>query len=145
MWWTITGNFGNILPIDWSKSYARKLHMPALNLNEAKVSFFYSSYPCLAALFTQIIPFWRFDYYDLTWLSSTFSKLGLLSLQSILICATVWRWSHLFVGDVELFLFYDWCWVTTPTQFFNELLLAIIALMKCGGNGQNGCCYVISL
>jgi hypothetical protein len=36
MWWTITGNFGNILPIDWSKSYARKLHMPALNLNEAK-------------------------------------------------------------------------------------------------------------
>lgn len=37
MWWTITGNFGNILPIDWSKSYARKLHMPALNLNETKV------------------------------------------------------------------------------------------------------------
>jgi len=34
MWWTITGNFGNILPIDWSKSYARKLHMPALNLND---------------------------------------------------------------------------------------------------------------
>ncbi|GAB6025045.1 fasciculation and elongation protein zeta [Chamberlinius hualienensis] len=33
MWWTITGNFGNILPIDWSKSYARQLHMPALNLN----------------------------------------------------------------------------------------------------------------
>lgn len=36
MWWTITGNFGNILPIDWSKSYARKMHMPALNLNENK-------------------------------------------------------------------------------------------------------------
>lgn len=36
MWWTITGNFGNILPIDWSKSYARKLHMPALNLNEKR-------------------------------------------------------------------------------------------------------------
>ncbi|XP_025831778.1 fasciculation and elongation protein zeta-2 [Agrilus planipennis] len=36
MWWTITGNFGNILPIDWSKSCARKLHMPALNLNENK-------------------------------------------------------------------------------------------------------------
>ncbi|XP_033208599.1 fasciculation and elongation protein zeta-2 [Belonocnema kinseyi] len=35
MWWTITGTFGNILPIDWSKSYARKMHMPALNLNEA--------------------------------------------------------------------------------------------------------------
>ncbi|OAD60561.1 Fasciculation and elongation protein zeta-2 [Eufriesea mexicana] len=38
MWWTITGTFGNILPIDWSKSYARKMHMPALNLNEAPVS-----------------------------------------------------------------------------------------------------------
>ncbi|XP_065160377.1 fasciculation and elongation protein zeta-2 [Atheta coriaria] len=36
MWWTITGNFGNILPIDWSKSYARRMHMPALNLNENK-------------------------------------------------------------------------------------------------------------
>lgn len=34
MWWTITGNFGNILPIDWSKSCARKLHMPSLNLNQ---------------------------------------------------------------------------------------------------------------
>ncbi|XP_076661945.1 fasciculation and elongation protein Unc-76 isoform X2 [Halictus rubicundus] len=38
MWWTITGTFGNILPIDWSKSYARKMHMPALNLNEAPLS-----------------------------------------------------------------------------------------------------------
>ncbi|KAJ8680936.1 hypothetical protein QAD02_016723 [Eretmocerus hayati] len=35
MWWTITGTFGNILPIDWSKSYARKMHVPALNLNES--------------------------------------------------------------------------------------------------------------
>lgn len=34
MWWTITGNFGNILPIDWSKSYARQMHMPTLNLGE---------------------------------------------------------------------------------------------------------------
>lgn len=34
MWWTITGNFGNILPIDWSKSYARQLHMPALQLGQ---------------------------------------------------------------------------------------------------------------
>lgn len=34
MWWTITGNFGNILPIDWSKSYARQMHMPALQLNQ---------------------------------------------------------------------------------------------------------------
>lgn len=32
MWWTITGNFGNILPIDWSKSYSRQLHMPTLKL-----------------------------------------------------------------------------------------------------------------
>lgn len=34
MWWTITGNFGNILPIDWSKSHARQMHMPALQLNQ---------------------------------------------------------------------------------------------------------------
>ncbi|CAG7669874.1 unnamed protein product [Allacma fusca] len=34
MWWTITGNYGNILPIDWSKTYTRKLQIPALNLNE---------------------------------------------------------------------------------------------------------------
>ncbi|XP_019875717.1 fasciculation and elongation protein zeta-2 [Aethina tumida] len=34
MWWTITGNFGNILPIDWSKSYARKLHIDALHLEK---------------------------------------------------------------------------------------------------------------
>uniref|UniRef100_A0A8D8Q1B1 Fasciculation and elongation protein zeta-2 n=1 Tax=Cacopsylla melanoneura TaxID=428564 RepID=A0A8D8Q1B1_9HEMI len=36
MWWTLTGNFGNILPIDWSKSQARKLHVPALNLKDNK-------------------------------------------------------------------------------------------------------------
>ncbi|XP_067119979.1 fasciculation and elongation protein zeta-2-like [Centruroides vittatus] len=35
MWWTLTGNFGNILPIDWSKSCAR-LHMPSLNLNQKR-------------------------------------------------------------------------------------------------------------
>lgn len=34
MWWTITGNFGNILPIDWSKSHARQMHMPALQLQQ---------------------------------------------------------------------------------------------------------------
>lgn len=34
MWWTITGNFGNILPIDWSKTYARKLQIESLNLNK---------------------------------------------------------------------------------------------------------------
>lgn len=33
MWWTITGNFGNILPIDWSKSFAKQMHVPALKLN----------------------------------------------------------------------------------------------------------------
>lgn len=32
LWWTITGNFGNILPIDWSKTYARELQAKALNL-----------------------------------------------------------------------------------------------------------------
>ncbi|XP_054714957.1 fasciculation and elongation protein zeta-2-like [Uloborus diversus] len=34
IWWTLTGNFGNMLPIDWSKSYARKLQINCLNLNE---------------------------------------------------------------------------------------------------------------
>ncbi|XP_017791590.1 PREDICTED: fasciculation and elongation protein zeta-2 isoform X2 [Habropoda laboriosa] len=37
LWWTITGTFGNLLPINWSKSYARKMHLPALNLNEVPV------------------------------------------------------------------------------------------------------------
>lgn len=32
IWLTLTGNFGNILPIDWSKTYARTLQLPALNL-----------------------------------------------------------------------------------------------------------------
>ncbi|GFS45885.1 fasciculation and elongation protein zeta-2 [Trichonephila inaurata madagascariensis] len=34
MWWTLTGNFGNMLPIDWSKSYTRKMQINCLNLNE---------------------------------------------------------------------------------------------------------------
>ncbi|XP_056631987.1 fasciculation and elongation protein zeta-2 isoform X2 [Diorhabda sublineata] len=34
MWWTLTGNFGNILPIDWSKTYARKLQINALHLDQ---------------------------------------------------------------------------------------------------------------
>lgn len=38
IWWTLTGNFGNILPIDWSKSCARKLQLPALNLRPRNVS-----------------------------------------------------------------------------------------------------------
>lgn len=37
VWWTITGNFGNILPIDWSKSYARQLQSKVLNLKENQV------------------------------------------------------------------------------------------------------------
>lgn len=36
MWWTLTGNFGNILPIDWTKSCAKKLQHPSLNLNQKK-------------------------------------------------------------------------------------------------------------
>lgn len=39
MWWTITGNFGNILPIDWSKTYARKIHVPTLQLNTSPCRF----------------------------------------------------------------------------------------------------------
>lgn len=38
MWWTITGNFGNILPIDWTKSFSRKMHIPTLNLSDKKSS-----------------------------------------------------------------------------------------------------------
>jgi len=32
VWWTLTGNFGNMMPIDWSKSYTRAAHLPTLNL-----------------------------------------------------------------------------------------------------------------
>ncbi|KFD59007.1 hypothetical protein M514_00170 [Trichuris suis] len=32
IWWTLTGNFGNILPLDWSKSQTRSLQLSALNL-----------------------------------------------------------------------------------------------------------------
>ncbi|KAK7104702.1 hypothetical protein V1264_019376 [Littorina saxatilis] len=34
MWWTITGNFGNLLPIDWSKTYARQLQSQVLHLKD---------------------------------------------------------------------------------------------------------------
>ena len=37
MWWTLTGNYGNILPIDWSKSMTRRLHLPTLQLHERPV------------------------------------------------------------------------------------------------------------
>ena len=32
VWWTLTGNFGNMMPIDWSKTYTRAQHLPTLNL-----------------------------------------------------------------------------------------------------------------
>ena len=28
VWWTLTGNFGNIMPIDWSKTYTRNFSWP---------------------------------------------------------------------------------------------------------------------
>ncbi|CAG2105637.1 unnamed protein product [Medioppia subpectinata] len=34
---TLTGNYGNILPVDWSKTYARSLHLPALNINASQM------------------------------------------------------------------------------------------------------------
>jgi len=39
MWWTITGNYGNILPIDWSKSYVKQMKEKVLHLEEGKVSY----------------------------------------------------------------------------------------------------------
>lgn len=36
LWWTLTENFGNQSPIDWTKSYARELQLPTLNLNDGK-------------------------------------------------------------------------------------------------------------
>jgi len=36
VWWTLTGNFGNIMPIDWSKTYTREKHLPTLNLCDPK-------------------------------------------------------------------------------------------------------------
>jgi len=38
VWWTLTGNFGNMMPIDWSKSYTRAAHLPTLNLCEPRVA-----------------------------------------------------------------------------------------------------------
>ena len=48
VWWTITGNFGNMMPIDWSKSTARAKQLPTLNLchprqNSSKKAAFHSS------------------------------------------------------------------------------------------------------
>ena len=41
IWWTITGNFGNVLPIDWSKTYARELQDNSLNINRNQVKCLY--------------------------------------------------------------------------------------------------------
>lgn len=49
MWWTITGNFGNILPIDWSKSYARTLHNKVLNIGDKQVCMSFFVCACLSA------------------------------------------------------------------------------------------------
>uniref|UniRef100_A0A915L6X4 Fasciculation and elongation protein zeta-2 n=1 Tax=Romanomermis culicivorax TaxID=13658 RepID=A0A915L6X4_ROMCU len=47
IWLTLTGNFGNILPIDWSKSYARKLQLPTIKVETNKeADSVYNSY-CL--------------------------------------------------------------------------------------------------
>jgi len=32
VWWTLTGNFGNMMPIDWTKTYTRANYIPTLNL-----------------------------------------------------------------------------------------------------------------
>lgn len=42
MWWTITGNFGNILPIDWSKTCTRQMHVPILKLNPSSLRLNYN-------------------------------------------------------------------------------------------------------
>ncbi|KFM59160.1 Fasciculation and elongation protein zeta-2, partial [Stegodyphus mimosarum] len=34
IWWTLTGNFGSILPIDWTKSCAKGLQHTIINLNQ---------------------------------------------------------------------------------------------------------------
>uniref|UniRef100_A0A915BBI4 Uncharacterized protein n=1 Tax=Parascaris univalens TaxID=6257 RepID=A0A915BBI4_PARUN len=36
IWWTLTGNFGNMLPLDFSKTQTRQLQLPALNLQPRK-------------------------------------------------------------------------------------------------------------
>lgn len=38
VWWTITGNFGNMMPIDWSKSTVRAKQLPTLNLCNPKAA-----------------------------------------------------------------------------------------------------------
>ncbi|KAM3717242.1 Fasciculation and elongation protein [Dirofilaria immitis] len=36
IWWTLTGNFGNMPPLDFSKTQTRRLQLPALNLQPHK-------------------------------------------------------------------------------------------------------------
>ena len=38
VWWTLTGNFGNMMPIDWSKTYTRANHLPTLNLCDPRLA-----------------------------------------------------------------------------------------------------------
>ncbi|CAK9302016.1 unnamed protein product [Gordionus sp. m RMFG-2023] len=38
-WWTLTGNFGPFLPIDWNKTLAKKLYLPSLNMRNDKHTF----------------------------------------------------------------------------------------------------------
>lgn len=44
VWWTLTGNFGNIMPIDWSKTYTRAKHLPTLNLCDPRPTVELESY-----------------------------------------------------------------------------------------------------
>ncbi|XP_023682369.1 fasciculation and elongation protein zeta-2 isoform X1 [Paramormyrops kingsleyae] len=34
IWNALTGNYGNVMPVDWKTSHARSLHLPTLNLTE---------------------------------------------------------------------------------------------------------------
>ena len=38
IWNALTDNYGNIMPVDWSQSRTRSLHLPTLNLDEKSVS-----------------------------------------------------------------------------------------------------------
>lgn len=40
LWFTITKNFGNVLPVDWFATYARQLQEKALEIKQANVCFF---------------------------------------------------------------------------------------------------------
>ncbi len=53
VWWTITGNFGNMMPIDWSKSTTRAKQLPTLNLVKHRcilIKWFVETFNNLAAM-----------------------------------------------------------------------------------------------